>query len=95
MSAVRPWHCDEDKHDIGGNQHSARHHTRHAHDDEEAGGSKEDYLAYSGMVNKSQEKDSGDYTGDYGARYDYETYTIKDNDGNIRTIINKERNDRE
>ena len=65
------------------------------YDDEEAGGTKEDYLAYSGMINQSQEKDAGDYSGDYGSRYDYETYTIKDNDGNIRTIINKERNDRE
>ena len=64
-------------------------------DDEEAGGTKEDYLAYSGMINQSQEKNPGDYSGDYGSRYDFETYTIRDNDGNIRTIINKERNDRE
>ena len=65
------------------------------YDDEEAGGSKEDYLDYSSRLYQSQEKNAGDYSGDYGARYDYETYTIRDNDGNTRTIINKERNDRE
>ena len=65
------------------------------YDDEEAGGSKEDYLDYSARINKSQEKNAGDYSGDYGARFDYETYTIRDVDGNTRTIINKERNDRE
>ena len=46
-------------------------------------------------IKKASEKDAGDYSGDYGSRYDFETYTIRDNDGNIRTIINKERNDRE
>ncbi|MBQ7534635.1 MAG: hypothetical protein IJT43_03350 [Stomatobaculum sp.] len=61
-------------------------------DDEEAGGSKEDWLAYSSQLYQSQEKDAGDYSGDYGAKYDYETYTIVDDDGNTRTIINKDRN---
>ena len=64
-------------------------------DDEEAGGSKEDFLDYASRLYKSQEKDAGDYSGDYGSRYDFETYTIRDVDGNTRTIINKERNDRE
>ena len=65
------------------------------YDDEEAGGSKEDWLDYSSRLYQSQEKNPGDYTGDYGARYDYETHTFTDDDGNTRTIINKERNDRE
>ena len=65
------------------------------YDDEEAGGSKEDWLDYSSRLYKSQEKNAGDYSGDYGAHYDYDTHTITDSDGNTRTIINKERNDDE
>ena len=62
-------------------------------DDEEAGGSKDDWNRYSASLYKSQEKDAGDYSGNYGSKYSYETRTITDEDGNTRTIISKERDE--
>ncbi|MCR5371058.1 MAG: hypothetical protein K6E83_10150 [Clostridium sp.] len=65
------------------------------YDDEEAGGSKEDFLYNQAQYYQNTSKDAGDYDGNYGSKYSYSTSTVVDDNGDTRTIIEKERNEDE